>query len=84
MKRLMSWEPFVTEGGYMGLSREGSSVGDEIWVIGGFRTPIRVGRPRESRHRVQGEVCLDGFMFGELGSDGSATLDSAVKPIVLV
>ena len=40
MKRLISWEPFVTERGYTGLSREHCRVGDEIWLIGGCIEPV--------------------------------------------
>lgn len=70
MIRLMSWEPFVTEQGYMGLARENCSVGDEIWILGGCSVPILLSQKAESpsphHHEVRGEIFLDGFMFGEI------------------
>ncbi|KAH9204700.1 hypothetical protein DL95DRAFT_495044 [Leptodontidium sp. 2 PMI_412] len=69
MKRLMSWEPFVTEQGYIGLAREKCSVGDEIWIIGGCSVPILLSTKAESpssHYEVRGETFLDGFMFGEI------------------
>lgn len=89
MKRLESWEPFITEEGYIGLAREGSCVGDEVWVIGGCRTPVLLS-PREApvleafHYHVKGEVFLDGFMFGELLGGESGARDSSIKPVVLV
>ena len=70
MKRLTSWEPFVTEQGYIGLARENCSVGDEIWIIGGCSVPILLSPKAESpsHHEVRGETFLDGFMFGEIMS----------------
>jgi hypothetical protein len=68
MRRLMSWEPFVTEQGYIGLAREKCSVGDEIWIIGGCSVPILLSTKAESpsHYEVRGETFLDGFMFGEI------------------
>lgn len=70
MRRLMSWEPFVTEQGYIGLAREKCSVGDEIWIIGGCSVPILLSTKAESpsHYEVRGETFLDGFMFGEIMS----------------
>ncbi|KAH6675115.1 heterokaryon incompatibility protein-domain-containing protein [Halenospora varia] len=70
MNRLMSWEPFVTEQGYIGLAREKCSVGDEIWIIGGCNVPILLSPKAESpsHYEVRGEIFLDGFMFGEIMS----------------
>ncbi len=67
MKRLISWEPFVTERGYIGLAREHCRVGDEIWLVGGCSVPLLLS-PQTGNvgdFRVNGEVFLDGFMFGE-------------------
>ncbi|CAM1500659.1 Fc.00g098210.m01.CDS01 [Cosmosporella sp. VM-42] len=70
MKRLLSWQPFVTEKGYIGLARDGSSAGDEIWIIAGSSVPIvlspSVGDQRKKE--VCGECFLDGFMFGEIAT----------------
>jgi len=68
IKRLMSWEPFVTEKGYIGLAREQSRVGDEIWLIGGCSVPLLLSPQtgHQASFRVKGEVFVDGFMFGEL------------------
>ena len=68
MKRLMSWEPFISEQGYIGLAREKCSVGDEIWIIGGCNVPILLSpkAERSSHYEVRGETFLDGFMFGEV------------------
>lgn len=68
MKRLMSWEPFVTKQGYIGLAREHCRVGDEVWIIGGCSVPILLSPKIEnpSHYEVRGEVFLDGFMFGEI------------------
>lgn len=72
MKRLMSWEPFVAEQGYIGLAREKCSVGDEIWIIGGCSVPILLFAKAESpsHYEVRGETFLDGFMFGEIMNTG--------------
>ncbi|KAK6842275.1 hypothetical protein PG987_003135 [Apiospora arundinis] len=37
LKRLLSWQPFITQKGYIGLAREQCSEGDEIWAIGGVQ-----------------------------------------------
>ncbi|KAK7415674.1 hypothetical protein QQX98_005706 [Neonectria punicea] len=84
MKRLVSWDPFVTEKGYMGLGREGVTIGDEIWVIEGCSTPILLSPSINdpSCYEVKGEVFLDGFMFGEqLGK--ATTGESSIKRITL-
>jgi hypothetical protein len=67
MKRLISWEPFVTEKGYIGFAREQSRVGDEIWLIGGCSVPLLLSPQtgNTAYFKVNGEVFLDGFMFGE-------------------
>ncbi|KAH8891665.1 hypothetical protein GQ53DRAFT_865564 [Thozetella sp. PMI_491] len=67
MRRLMSWEPLVTERGYIGLAREQSRVGDEIWLIGGCSVPLLLSPQTVDTpcFKVKGEVFLDGFMFGE-------------------
>ncbi|KAH6655924.1 heterokaryon incompatibility protein-domain-containing protein [Truncatella angustata] len=70
MKRLMSWDPFITKGGYIGLAREQCRVGDEIWLIGGCSVPLILSPQTENPgyYRVNGEVFIDGFMFGEKAS----------------
>jgi len=85
MKRLVSWDPFITFKGYMGHGREGAAIGDEIWLIGGCSTPILLspstGGPL--RYEVKGEVFLDGFMFkGQFAE--SIHQDSKIERIVLV
>ncbi|EMT66141.1 Heterokaryon incompatibility protein 6, OR allele [Fusarium odoratissimum] len=85
MKRLVSWDPFITFKGYMGLGREGAAIGDEIWLIGGCSTPVLLspstGGPL--RYEVKGEVFLDGFMFkGQFAE--SIHQDSKIEQIVLV
>ena len=69
MKKLMSWVPFVTEGSYMGLSREGSSVRDDIWVVADCRTPVLLSLRGDnpSQYEAKGEVCFDGVMLGATG-----------------
>jgi hypothetical protein len=85
MKRLMSWEPFVTEQGYIGLAREKCSVGDEIWIIGGCSVPILLSPKTESlsHHEVRGETFLDGFMFGEIMSTERVER-SSIRRVTLV
>ncbi|KAI8412577.1 hypothetical protein FOFC_05835 [Fusarium oxysporum] len=85
MKRLVSWDPFITFKGYMGLGREGAAIGDEIWLIGGCSTLVLLspstGGPL--RYEVKGEVFLDGFMFkGQFAE--SIHQDSKIERIVLV
>jgi hypothetical protein len=67
MKRLISWVPFITEKGYIGLARQQSRVGDEVWIIGGCSVPLLLspltGSP--GGFTVNGKIFLDGFMFGE-------------------
>lgn len=67
LKRLLSWQPFITQKGYIGLAREQCSEGDEIWAIGGCSVPILLSQrdTQQSKREVRGEVFLDGFMFGE-------------------
>ena len=86
MKRLLSLEPFLTEHGYIGLARKGSSVGNETWVIAGCRTPILLSRQEEnqSQYQVKGEVLLDGFMFGELQRSGLDATGNSPRRVVLV
>ncbi|EHK22880.1 uncharacterized protein TRIVIDRAFT_60299 [Trichoderma virens Gv29-8] len=66
-KRLMPWEPFITGRGYIGLAREQSRVGNEIWLVGGCSVPLLLSPQTENPgfFEVNGEVFLDGFMFGE-------------------
>ncbi|GAW18585.1 hypothetical protein ANO14919_080630 [Xylariales sp. No.14919] len=68
MKRLLSWQPFITQRGYIGLARENSGVGDEIWIVGGCSVPVLLSPTAGDQHNreVRGEVLLDGFMFGEI------------------
>ncbi|KAH7178730.1 hypothetical protein DER46DRAFT_483752, partial [Fusarium sp. MPI-SDFR-AT-0072] len=85
MKRLVSWDPFITFKGYMGLGREGAAIGDEIWLIGGCSTPVLLspstGGPL--RYEVKGEVLLDGYMFkGQFAE--SIQQDSKIERIDLV
>ncbi|KAF5989255.1 het-6OR heterokaryon incompatibility (het-6OR allele) [Fusarium coicis] len=85
MKRLVSWDPFITSEGYMGLGREGAAIGDEVWLIGGCSTPILLSPSTVGplRYEVKGEVFLDGFMFkGQFAE--SSHRDSKVEQIVLV
>ncbi|KAF5533293.1 het-6OR heterokaryon incompatibility (het-6OR allele) [Fusarium mexicanum] len=85
MKRLVSWDPFITSKGYIGLGREGAAIGDEIRLIGGCSTPVLLSPSTEGplRYEVKGEVFLDGFMFkGQFGE--SIQQDSKIERIVLV
>ncbi|TRX89853.1 hypothetical protein FHL15_009286 [Xylaria flabelliformis] len=66
MKRLPSWQPFITQKGYIGLAREKCSVGDELWIVSGCSVPIILSPVAKDAHEVRGEVLLDGFMFGEI------------------
>ncbi|KAI1736379.1 heterokaryon incompatibility protein-domain-containing protein [Xylaria scruposa] len=66
MKRLLSWQPFITQEGYIGLAREKCSVGDELWIVGGCSVPIILSPRGKDAHEVLGEGLLDGFMFGEI------------------
>ncbi|KAI0550384.1 heterokaryon incompatibility protein-domain-containing protein [Xylaria curta] len=66
MKRLPSWQPFVTQEGYIGLAREMCGVGDEIWIVGGCSVPIVLSPRANDAREVRGEGLLDGFMFGEI------------------
>ncbi|OAQ61519.2 heterokaryon incompatibility protein (HET) domain-containing protein [Pochonia chlamydosporia 170] len=84
MKRLLSWQPFVTEKGYFGLAREQCMVGDEIWLIAGCNVPITLSCPSKkqggSTMEVKGECFLDGFMFGEIWAGSTR---NAPKPQVV-
>ncbi|KAI3319703.1 heterokaryon incompatibility protein-domain-containing protein [Xylariaceae sp. AK1471] len=84
MKRLLSWQPFITQRGYIGLAREKCSVDDEIWIIGGCSVPILLSQTAKDEHNreVRGEVLLDGFMFGEITKDPSDSL--VIKKVSLV
>ncbi|KAH6994712.1 hypothetical protein EDB82DRAFT_476437 [Fusarium venenatum] len=65
MKRLASWDPFITAKGYMGLSWEGAAIRDEIWLIGGCSTPVLLPPSVDdlSRYEVKGETFLMGSCF---------------------
>ncbi|KAI1028495.1 hypothetical protein LB503_002587 [Fusarium chuoi] len=85
MKRLVSWDPFITSKGYMGLGREGATIDDEIWLVGGCSTPVLLSPSTGSalQYEVKGEVFLDGFMFkGQLA--GSSHQESKAERITLV
>ncbi|KAF5633655.1 het-6OR heterokaryon incompatibility (het-6OR allele) [Fusarium tjaetaba] len=85
MKRLVSWDPFITSKGYMGLGREGAAIGDKVWIIGGCSTPVLLSPSTDGplRYEVKGEIFLDGFMFkGQFAE--SSHQDSKVERIVLV
>ncbi|KAI1131001.1 heterokaryon incompatibility protein-domain-containing protein [Nemania abortiva] len=83
MKRLLSWQPFITERGYIGLAREQCGVGDEIWIISGCSVPVLLSpmTEDENNREVRGEVLLDGFMFGEITKDPDSP--PAVEKVVL-
>jgi hypothetical protein len=68
MMRLTSWEPFVTERGYIGLARKQCSEGDEVWIIAGSSVPILLSpiSADSTQRETRGEVFLDGAMFGEM------------------
>ncbi|KAI0528339.1 heterokaryon incompatibility protein-domain-containing protein [Xylaria digitata] len=74
MKRLLSWQPFITQRGYIGLVREKCGVGDEVWIVGGCSVPVLLSPMAKNEHNreVRGEVLLDGFMFGEITKDPSS------------
>ncbi|CAJ2505612.1 Uu.00g130060.m01.CDS01 [Anthostomella pinea] len=79
MKRLLAWDPFVTEQGYIGLARKGSHIGDEIWIVGGCSVPLllfpQTGNP--AHYQVNGEVFLDGFMFDEAMETADTKIQTA-------
>ncbi|EQL03971.1 Heterokaryon incompatibility [Ophiocordyceps sinensis CO18] len=85
MKRLLSWQPFITDRGCIGLAREQCSVGDEIWIVAGCSVPIVLSPSVEfeGRKQVRGESFLDGFMFGEKTSGQGASAPE-VEIITLV
>lgn len=57
---------FVTGRGFLGLGPWGASVGDEVVVLEGGRTPFLVrGVPGEERVELVGEVFVCGIMEGE-------------------
>ena len=82
----MPWLPFLMDGNHIGVSREGSSVRDENWIIGGCGTPVLLSPQTDSpsHYRIKGEVLLNGFMFGELQGGKSSPPDGRVKQIILV
>ncbi|KAI8946130.1 hypothetical protein F4801DRAFT_593609 [Xylaria longipes] len=83
MKRLPSWQPFITKRGYIGLARENCGVGDEIWIVGGCSVPVMLSPMGKGvlDREVRGEVLLDGFMFGEVTKNLNNVL--AVKKVSL-
>ncbi|KAI3335352.1 hypothetical protein F4824DRAFT_489586 [Ustulina deusta] len=83
MKRLLSWQPFITKRGYIGLAREKCSVGDEIWIVSGCSVPVLLSPMAKNEHNreVRGEVLLDGFMFGEITKDPNSP--PAIEKVVL-
>ncbi|KAI1378514.1 heterokaryon incompatibility protein-domain-containing protein [Hypoxylon crocopeplum] len=85
MKRLASWDPFITVNGYMGLGRNGALIGDEIWLIGGCSTPVLLSSSVDSpsRYEVKGEVFLDGFMFQDQFAK-TTHRNSLIERIVLI
>jgi hypothetical protein len=84
MKRLLSWQPFITKRGYIGLAREKCGVGDEIWIVSGCSVPVLLSPMAKNEHdrEVRGEVLLDGFMFGEITKDPNSP--PAIEKVVLV
>ncbi|KAH6876399.1 heterokaryon incompatibility protein-domain-containing protein [Thelonectria olida] len=86
MKRLLSWQPFITEKGYIGLAREQCWAGDEIWVVAGCSVPIvlsRIDMNQNGKMEVKGECFIDGFMFGEI-SAGSTRDTHKLEKVTLV
>lgn len=85
MKRLLSWQPFNSKGGLMGLAREKCSVGDEIWIIPGCSVPLILSPKKEDqgKREVRGECFLDGFMLGEITTKG-ASMGLQSEPVILV
>ncbi|KAK4071783.1 hypothetical protein Purlil1_13331 [Purpureocillium lilacinum] len=66
MKRLLSWQPFTTERGYIGLAREQCMTGDEIWIVAGCSVPLVLSSGQEGKMEVKGEAFIDKIMFGEM------------------
>ncbi|KAJ3561796.1 hypothetical protein NPX13_g8807 [Xylaria arbuscula] len=67
---------FITENGAVGLGPSGTSVGDEVWVLSGGRSPFLLGPLHKSDADVKGEdwpyhytfrgdVFIPGIMNGE-------------------
>ncbi|KAI0521696.1 HET-domain-containing protein [Xylaria bambusicola] len=67
---------FITEGGAAGLGPSGTSVGDEIWVLSGGRSPFLLGPLKASdpvvkhedssyHYSFRGDVFIPGIMRGE-------------------
>ncbi|UNI13628.1 hypothetical protein JDV02_000353 [Purpureocillium takamizusanense] len=86
MKRLLSWQPFTTEKGYIGLAREQCVAGDEIWVVAGCSVPLVLSsssHDQGGKMEVKGEVFIDKIMFGETfaGSTESVLSPSIVTLI---
>ncbi|KAM0253873.1 hypothetical protein ACHAQJ_007104 [Trichoderma viride] len=70
-----------TDNGYLGLAPLSAQVGDEIWLLGGFRTPVVLrGKSTSGQRQFFGEVYIHGLMHGE-AAEG---LEDVFAPIELV
>lgn len=61
MKRLLSWQPFITNKGYIGLAREQCKLGDAVWVVAGCSVPLVLSPTDEgvaNRMEVRGRLSL--------------------------
>ncbi|KAI1127228.1 HET-domain-containing protein [Nemania abortiva] len=67
---------FITENGAVGLGPSGTSVGDEVWILAGGRSPFLLGPLNVSDDRIKdrdasfhytfrGDVFVSGIMEGE-------------------
>jgi hypothetical protein len=68
---------FRTTNHYLGLGPISSSLGDEVWILKGARTPFVLRRRKDGRHQVIGECYVHGIMHGEAvqGSFKPTSLD---------
>ncbi|KAK1623772.1 ankyrin and HET domain-containing protein [Colletotrichum phormii] len=65
--KLVGRQPFVTDGGYIGLAPLASSVGDEVWIILGADAPFIISsRSLDKCSQIIGEAYVHGIMDGEL------------------
>ncbi|KXH66391.1 hypothetical protein CSAL01_10006 [Colletotrichum salicis] len=65
--KLLGRQPFVTDGGYIGLAPLASSLDDEVWIILGADAPFIISsRSLDKCSQIVGEAYVHGIMDGEL------------------
>lgn len=69
---------FLTKRGRVGIGHETLQPGDQVWLLAGAKVPFILRRRDNGHMQLEGEIYVDGMMFGELWPPDESGLDEIV------